>query len=124
MSTQAPICIPGLTASADCSAKQYHFVEMTAARTITFCGAITDKAIGVLQNDPISGGAATVAAFGTTKVVAGAAIAAGALVAPTTAGKAQTAVSTQVPRGIAIDAAGADGDVIEILLVAFPAALA
>lgn len=104
-------------AAGDLSAKQYHLVELTAAQTVSACDAITDVAIGVLQNDPNAAGQpAEVAILGTAKVVAGAAIAAGARVAPTAAGKAQTAVATQYPCGIALDAAAADGDVIEILL--------
>lgn len=124
MSSQNSTICTTLKASADLSANQYRFVEITAAQTVGACNAITDLAIGVLQNDPDAAGKpAAVAIFGTTKVVAGAAIAAGAKVAPTAAGKAQTAASTQVPRAIALDAAAADGDVIEILLLALPPAL-
>lgn len=104
-------------AAGDLSAKQYLFMKMSADNTVDTCAAITDIAVGVLQNDPSAAGKpATVAVMGTTKVVAGAAIAVGAAVAPTAAGKAQTAVGTQYPRGIALEAAAADGDVIEILL--------
>jgi hypothetical protein len=115
------ICIPGLKAGADLSAKQYHFVELSADFTVTACNGTTDKALGVLQNDPdASGEEATVAAMGTTKIVAGAAIAVGALIAPTAAGKAQTAVATQYPRAIALEAAAADGDVISVFLLPLP----
>lgn len=62
------IRIPGLTASADLSGKQYYFVKMSGAKTVTVCAATTDKPIGVLQNNPVSGGAATVCAIGVTKV--------------------------------------------------------
>jgi hypothetical protein len=105
-------------ANADLSAKQYYFVEGIAGGKADACNAITDLALGVLQNDPSAAGLpATIAILGTTKVVAGAANAELAKVAPTAAGKAQTAVSTQIPRGIALEAAGADGDIIEILLI-------
>jgi hypothetical protein len=110
-----------LIAGADLSAGQYLFVEESAAtdRTVTVCNAITDKALGVLQNDPDAAGqAAVVRVYGTSKVVAGAAITRGAAVAPMASGKAQTAVSTQFPRGIALESAAADGDVIEIVLIA------
>lgn len=104
-------------AAGDLSAKQYLFMKMSADNTVDTCAAITDVAVGVLQNDPSAAGKpATVAVLGTTKVVAGGAIAVGDLVAPTAAGKAQTAASTQYPRGVALEAAAADGDVIEILL--------
>lgn len=113
-----------MKAGADLSAKQYLFMEVSAARTVDTCDATTDKALGVLQNDPTADLPATIAVSGTTKVVAGAAITAGALVAPTAAGKAQTAVSTQYPRGIALDTCTDDGDIIEILLVPIGAPLA
>jgi len=105
-------------AAGDLSAKQYLFMKMSADNTVDTCAAVTDVAVGVLQNDPSAAGKpATVAVLGTTKVVAGAAIAVGARVAPTAAGKAQTSVATQYARGIALEAAAADGDIIEILLI-------
>jgi hypothetical protein len=60
--------IPGLSASADLSAKQFYFVKMSGEKTVTVCAATTDKPVGVLQNAPTSGQAATVWAFGVTKV--------------------------------------------------------
>ena len=60
--------IPGLTASADLSAKQYYFVKMSADKTVTVCAAATDIPVGVLQNDPASGEEAVVCSVGTTKV--------------------------------------------------------
>ncbi len=105
-------------AAGDLSTKQYLFMKVSAAQTVDTCAATTDKAIGVLQDKPAAAGRnAAVAVHGTTKVVAGAAIAAGAYVAPMASGKAQTAVSTQFPRGLALEAAAADGDIIEILLL-------
>lgn len=62
------IRIPGLTASADLSAKQYYLVKMSGELTVTVCAGVTDKPIGVLQNNPESGEAATVCAIGVTKV--------------------------------------------------------
>jgi hypothetical protein len=110
-------CI-NLLASADLSAKQYHFVEVSGVRTVAACNATTDQAIGVLQNDPdASGEEAVIAINGTTKVVAGAAITAGARVAPNASGRAQTAVATQFPRGIALETSTADGQLIEVLLL-------
>jgi hypothetical protein len=121
--TQATTSI-SLLAAADLSTKQNLFVEITAAQTVNVCNAITDIAIGVLRNKPLSGQAAEVAIGGTVTVIAGAAIAAGAKVAPTAAGKAQTAVSTQYSRGIALTAAAADGDEFEVLLLPIGAPLA
>lgn len=118
MATQTPIFCITRKANADLSAKQYHFVELVAGGKADSCNATTDTAVGVLQNDPDAADKlASIAVLGTTKVVAGAAIAEGAKVAPTAAGRAQTAVATQWARGIALEAAGADGDIIEILLL-------
>lgn len=117
MHNEASFCTT-LLAAADLSTKQYFFMEISAAQTVNTTNAITDNALGVLQNKPAAASRdAVVCYMGTTKVVAGAAISAGALVAPTAAGKAQTAVSTQKPRGIALEAATADNDIIEILLL-------
>ncbi len=63
------IKIPGLTASADLSAKQYFFVKLSGEQTVTVCSASTDTPIGVLQNAPGSASAAEVVCFGITKVI-------------------------------------------------------
>lgn len=106
-------------AAGDLSTKQYLFMKLSAAQTVDTCAATTDKSLGVLQDKPSAAGKdASIAVDGTTKVVASGVIAFGAYVAPTAAGKAQTAVSTQYPRGQALEAATADGDIIEILLIA------
>lgn len=69
MAYQGPqICIPGLTASADLSAKQFYFVKMSGEGTVTVCAGATDKPVGVLQNNPTSGQEAKVCAIGVTKV--------------------------------------------------------
>jgi len=59
-----------LTAGADLSSKQYHFVKLASATTVDVCSAITDRAIGILQNNPTSGNTATVTIFGISKIVA------------------------------------------------------
>jgi hypothetical protein len=107
-----------LKAGADLSAGQYRFVEISAARTVTIANAITDIALGVLQNDPAAADLpASIAINGTTKVLSGAAITAGARVSPTADGRAQASVSTQFPRGIALETAAGANEVIEILLL-------
>lgn len=64
------IHIPGLVAGANLSAagNQYKFVKLSAANTVVLCAGVTDKPIGVLQNTPAQGQAATVCAIGVTKV--------------------------------------------------------
>jgi hypothetical protein len=62
--------IPALVAGADLSApaNQYKFVKISGDRTVVLCSAVTDKPIGVLQNTPGNGDAATVVSDGVTKV--------------------------------------------------------
>lgn len=120
MSTQQPQNITQ-KAAGDLSAGQYLFVKNSGAdRTVTTCTAITDVAVGVQQNNECktAGDPVAVATAGTSKVIAAAAIAVGAKVAPAATGKAQTAVSTQTPRGQALTAAAGANEVIEIALFA------
>lgn len=62
-------CIAG----EDMSAKQFHFVKMSADNTAIGCAAVTDKPIGILQNNPILGDAADIMVIGVSKVRVGAA---------------------------------------------------
>ena len=66
----AQIRFGNLTAGADLSAKQFHFVKLASATTVDVCSAITDVPIGILQNTPESGETATIAIFGISKPVA------------------------------------------------------
>ncbi len=71
MAWEAPLlCYSGLVAGADLSAagNQYKFVKLSADRTVVLCAATTDVPIGVLQNTPASGDAATVGFLGVSKV--------------------------------------------------------
>lgn len=70
MAYEGPMtCIPGLIAGATIAvADQYKFVKLSAARTVILCAATTDKPIGIIQNTPASGEAATVCAIGVSKV--------------------------------------------------------
>lgn len=124
MATQQNTQLISQLAGADLSGSQFLFVKESAAKTVNVCSAITDEALGVLQNKPTQGQAASVAIDGTAKVKAGGVIAFGAKVAPMASGKAQVAASTQFPRGIALEAAAADGDLIEIALIPSGAPLA
>jgi len=83
----------------------------------TLCG-ITERGIGYVCEAGVSGDVVAVALHskqGTCKVVAAAAIAQDAIVYSAAAGKVSVSASTAFPLGIAIEAAGADGDVIEIM---------
>ena len=73
-----------MVAGGDLSEKQYHFVKISAARTVVIgtagVGTLGDPCYGVLQNNPESGEMAEVMVLGITKMVAGDTITAGAYV--------------------------------------------
>lgn len=74
--------------------------------------------IGVSLNGGASGAPIAVKLLNpTVEVTASTSISAGAYVTPTTDGKAVTAGNTQEAVGIALEAAGADGDIIEVMLL-------
>ena len=78
MAYESPQVLVGtLTAAADLSAKQYHFVVLASATTVNVATAITHAPIGILQNNPESGEQAIVAISGSSKVVADGTLAAG-----------------------------------------------
>jgi hypothetical protein len=111
-------------AGADLSSSQYRFVKLDSVQNkVVAATAGTDKIIGVLQNAPVSGGEARVTllnATGTIPVIASTIIALGAYVTATTGGKAVTTTTAgNVVAGQALEAAGADGDMIEILPMNF-----
>lgn len=92
---------------------------LTAERFVTATGAVATaagNAVGVTRSDAAIGELAPVDVIGTAVVTAGAAIAAGALVEVGTAGKAVTK-SAGIAVARALEAAGADGDPIEVLLI-------
>jgi len=107
----AQIKVGQFTASADLSTKQYHFVKMSGNDTVTVCAAITDVPVGVLQNNPASGGAAEVALLGVTKVVADGTLAAGNLIGTSADGQADAIAAgtdtTVYLMGVAVSAASA-----------------
>jgi len=117
MAYEVPLHKPPVgLAAADLSAHQFKFVKVTATNAVNICTAGTDFAIGVLQNKPLSGVAAEVETQGTTKVVAGAAVAAGMGVMPDASGRAVTATATNKVQGISLEAAAGAGEIITVLL--------
>lgn len=83
-------------AGADLSALQFHFVKLNASGQVVAVAAGTDKVIGILQNKPIAGEAATVWMAGISKLKVSAAIAAGAVVGPSANGRGVGAHATPV----------------------------
>jgi hypothetical protein len=109
-----------LVAGEDLSAKQYYFVKINTSGLAVLCSGLTDKPIGVLQNDPASGEEAVITVVGGTKVVAGASIDEGVLIGTTAAGKAGAKVpgtdTTNYVAGTVILASGADGEILTALI--------
>ena len=107
-------------AGADLSAAQYKFVKMSADNTVVLCSGATDAPIGVLQNNPISGAEASVLVVGGTKLVAGAAIAAGIKIGTSSTGKADAKVAgtdtTEYTVGVVIQSSGADADILTAVI--------
>lgn len=105
-------------ASEDLSAKQFHIVQMDSSGDMEVGESATDLLLGVLQDKPESGQAGTYRHQGTTKVIASAAIAIGARVTSANDGEAVTTTTNgDIVVGIALEAATAQGDIIEIQLV-------
>ena len=114
--------IPGFKAGNDMSALQYRAVRPSAAGVTMMCSetAVTSlgaqQYIGVLQNKPKTDEAATVAFAGLSKAVAGAATTANMLATHNASGQLINAVSGAVVVGRFLEAAGAAGDVVTVLL--------
>lgn len=100
----------------------YRFVKVTTQNKCTPATAITDKCLGVTQDridaaDSATGNAqVNVRMLGITKIEAAGAIALMDSVGPSTNGRAQVAVATQYRHGIALEAATAAGQMIDVLL--------
>jgi hypothetical protein len=109
-----------LPAGADLSTKQYYFVKVNSSGNAVLCAAATDAPIGVLQNNPISGAEASIVVVGGTKLVAGAAIAAGIKIGTDSAGKADAKVAgtdtTEYTVGQVLLASAADADVLTAVI--------
>lgn len=111
------ICI-GLEAAADLSALQYRVVRTVANNAVNIASqSAVARAMGILQDTPQSGQACRVAVFGETKAVAGAAISnVGVPLSHTASGTVIAATSGLCVIGWNLESAGADLDVIRILL--------
>lgn len=103
-------------AVADLSGKRYHIMRATGERTCNIASLATAAfgvgIVGVLENAPTSGHAATICVDGETKVTAGASFSVNALLTTNGSGRAIAAASGDLVVGRARVAAGADGDVV------------
>lgn len=105
------------TASADVTGGR--LVELTGNRAVGPAGADAVDVIGVAGFDAVAGESVTVYCrpTGVHQLVASAAIAAGAKVIAAAGGKAATIGAGANPIGIALEAAAADLDVIDVLFI-------
>jgi len=93
---------------------------IAANRFVTPAGAQAGagaNTLGAARTDAASGAYLPVDVLGTAVVEAGAAVAAGASLKADANGKAITWVTSGAKIGIALGAAAADGDLIEVLLI-------
>ena len=111
-------------AGADLSDKQFYFVKVDGNDEFVLCSAITDRAFGVLQNNPEQGQEANVQTIGNTKIVGTVALSLDDVVAPATTGKAQVGIATQFGAGIVVTATSADEKIGVIKLINDAAAIA
>lgn len=104
-------------AGADLTGKRYHIMRLSAARTCNQASLATDSGnLGVLQTEGASGEAVTIKDRGRSMVTAGAALTAGDHFSSNGSGRAITVVSGAVALGRVVEAAAADGDLVEARL--------
>ena len=104
-----------LVAGGDLSSSQYKFVKLNSSGQVIAVAAATDRPIGVLQNNPASGGVAEVLVAGGTKLVLGGTVTEGAIVSPSSTGAGVAIVAgtdtTKYICGTALTE-GASGEII------------
>lgn len=120
MAHEIPLFTPAFEAGEDLSAKQYHYVKIATGNKVVACTAVTDRPIGVLQNNPAAGQEAAVMVIGITKVVSDAALAVGALIGTSADAQADAKVpgtdTTEYVTGQVLTATGAAGGIATALI--------
>jgi len=103
-------------ASADLSAKQFHFMAITSSGQIAAAGdgVAVD---GILQDNPSAAGrVGALGVRGVSKLVVGAAVSAGDDISPNAAGRGVLSTTGDVIAGVALEDGGADGNIISFLI--------
>lgn len=96
---------------------KYVFVMATGAYQANLAtSALSSNILGVLQNGPAIQEAMSIAYAGPSKVVAGGAISANAIITTNASGRAAVVASGQMACGRLLEAAVNDGDVVSALL--------
>jgi len=122
MATEQNVYDRSYKAAANLSAKQHYIVEMTGTDQVNACDNAADRAIGVLQNDPLQNEEATVRHLGVSKVVVdGTANGGIAVMSPIGTDATGKGVKKSTDKdwiiGFALDAATANGVVIRVLMM-------
>jgi hypothetical protein len=101
---------------------RYRFVTLNGDQVVKQADAAGQRALGgnggtdISATEATNGKTISVRVQGVVLITASAAITRGDRVSATAVGKAKTAIATEVPLGIALKAAAADGDLIPVLL--------
>lgn len=109
-------------AAEDLSSYQYRFITIASDTTVQLPNGATEYPIGILQNAPVSGEEAVVRMVGISKLVMNDAVAVGVrlkmeYVSTSDNGKGDAAdTNKDTVRAVTLQAAGAENDVIAVLL--------
>lgn len=115
MATEEALFKISVPASADLSAKQFYCVVFTSGNIAVAADGV--QIDGILQDKPAAAARpGSVAIGGKSKAVAGAAVAAGARLMTDSSGRVITATGTNITCGKALSAAGAAGDIIDVVV--------
>jgi hypothetical protein len=123
MQGENPILCLSFPAEEDLSSDQYRFVVLTSTGTVRRPNSATEVAIGILQNAPGVGEAASVMELGASKLEMNAILAKGSFVSPeyvsaTDAGKGQDAAGAlQYARAIVLEDSATEDDLATVLLI-------
>lgn len=115
MSVESTITSLTFPAAADLRTKQFYAISIDSSGAAALATA-AKNCDGFLQGKPNIGEAASVGVFGQTKAIASGNISKGQLVEVDTGGKIKAVASGTVV-GKALEASGADGTVISILML-------
>lgn len=121
MATYQEIMVRTQRAAADLRLMRHHIMRVATAPDLVNISSDRSAThingpIGVLQNKPNSLQHASIGYFGVSKVTVGAATTANAFLTTNGSGRAINAVSGDIIVGKGLEAGGADGDVISMLI--------
>jgi hypothetical protein len=107
MAHEIPVEMLTFTAGADLSANQYYAVKVDSSGNVVLAGA-GENAIGIIQNKPTSGQAASVMVLGESKAVYGASVTAGGNLSVNANGKLIPTSGNAAVIGVALESGSAD----------------